>query len=557
MKKARIFTLLALIAILSACLFVGCGENEDTVTSVSLKGYDPVSAIEIAIGSFDCNAYTVVVTYESGRSEETALTEDMIAETDLFKLYQVGDHEITIHYGGQTSTFRVSVKRETFGALAFPENTVFTYDGKAHTVEVDGEIPANAVVTYPSGNSFVNVGTYDVTAVVSCEGYVTRRLTATVTVKRATYDMSGVKFEGREIVYDGNTHSLAVSGTLPEGVSSPRYTINGKTGSSATNVGEYTVKATFVNTDPNYETIPEMEATLRITPAVYTVKGVDLVFKHENGIALDGASKVYDGKSVTFDLNDYNQLSQKVSVSFSVCDKDGTVISTSHKNTGMINAGIYTVKAEFTIADGENYQPITPLVRTFEILKADYPTLENIQFTSAQKTYDGMAHSLAITGQLPDGVTVSYEYSKNGVRVDDADGRPAQSVVDAGRYTVTAVFSHSDGNRKEIEPLSATLYVERATINVLEFGFDYRTKWEYDGTPKSVTVTRQPEYVEVSLAYYLNGALVMNEEGTAPATAVTEVGAYTVEITITAKNDNYAPMEPLQLTFAIVAPQSN
>ena len=227
MKKLRLFMLLALISVLTLLVFVGC-KKEERVASVSFKDHDPTTAIEIAAGGFDYNEYTVVVVYESGNTEEIALTEEMISETDLFKLYQIGEHDITVNYGKSQYTFKVSVKRNTFGALTFPENNVFTYDGEAHTVEVDGDIPANAVVTYIGGNSFVNAGTYDVTAVVSCEGYVTQKLSTTVQINRAKYDMSGVKFESKEVVYDGNSHSVAISGKLPEGVYSPNYTINGK-----------------------------------------------------------------------------------------------------------------------------------------------------------------------------------------------------------------------------------------------------------------------------------------------------------------------------------------
>lgn len=555
MKKIRRFTVLALIVILSLFALFGCRKKEDKISSISLKDHDSSSVIEVALGDFDCDQYTVVVSYESGSTEEIALTEDMITETDLFKLYQIGDHEITICYGNQEYRFQVSVKRATFGALSFPENNVFTYDGKAHTVEVDGNIPANAIVTYPGGNSFVNAGTYNVTAIVSCEGYVTERLTTTVQIQRAKYDMSGVRFEGKEVVYDGNAHSLAISGTLPEGVPSPTYTINEKMASSATNVGDYTVKATFANSDPNYEPIPEMQATLKITPAEYTVKGVEIVFKNENGNLIKDASKIYDGKSVTFDLNDYSKLSKRVSVAFSVCDKDGKPISSSNVNTGILNAGVYTVKVEFVLADAKNYKPIDPIVRTFEVLKAEYPAIENIQMESSQVTYDGKEHSLAIEGVLPKDVTVSYEYYLEGVLVVDGDGKPAQSVVNAGRYTVKAVFSHTDSNRKEIEPLSATLNVKQANIDPLTVGFEYQETWVYDGAPKSVAITRKPEHLAISFEYYLNGVLVKNADGT-PATAVTEVGDYTVTVITNVTNNNYAPMESISLTFSIVEPSN-
>ena len=242
MKKIRLFTLLSLLVTLSLLLLVGC-KNEDAISSIALKDHDPDTAIEIAVGGFDYGAFTVVATYESGNTEEIALTKDMIADTDLVKLYQEGEHDITITYGDQKCTFKVSVKRSAFKDLSFSENNVFTYDGTAHVVEVEGNIPANAVINYVGGNSFVNVGTYDVTAIVSCEGYVTERLSTTVKIERAKYDMSGVKFEAKEFVYDGQSHSVSISGTLPEGVLSPTYFIGDKETSSAVDVGEYKVIA--------------------------------------------------------------------------------------------------------------------------------------------------------------------------------------------------------------------------------------------------------------------------------------------------------------------------
>ena len=172
MKKIRLFTLLSLLVTLSLLLLVGC-KKEDAISSIALKDHDPDTAIEIAVGGFDYGAFTVVATYKSGNTEEIALTKDMIADTDLVKLYQEGEHDITVTYGDQKCTFKVSVKRSAFKDLSFSENNVFTYDGTAHVVEVEGNIPANAVINYVGGNSFVNVGTYDVTAIVSCEGYVT------------------------------------------------------------------------------------------------------------------------------------------------------------------------------------------------------------------------------------------------------------------------------------------------------------------------------------------------------------------------------------------------
>ena len=481
MKKIRQFALLTLIVTLSLFLLIGCQE-EDRISSVYLKDHDPNTVIEMAVGDFDYSAYTVVLVYESGKTEEIALSENLIPSADQVKFFQVGDHDITVSYEGHKYSFKVSVKRDAFEGLSFPENNVFVYDGNEHSVEIEGNIPANAVVTYIGGNSFINAGTYDVTAVVSCDGYVTSKLSTTLTILRAKYDMSNVKFEAKEFVYDGSAHSVAISGTLPEGVSLPTYTIDEKTTSSATDVGDYKIKATFANDNPNYETIPDMETTLKITPAEYNINGVDIVFKKEDGKLIDGASKVYDGAGITFDLNDYSKLTNKVTVAFTVSDKDGKVISSSNKNTGIKNAGVYTIKVEFKPNDTKNYKPIEPIVKTFEVLKADYPALENIQFTSTQVVYDGKTHSIKIDGKLPEGVAVSYEYYLDGTLVVDGKGKPLQTVTDAGRYTVQAIFTHTDNNHGAIAEMSAVLNIEKARADASMFGFSNVPSIEYSGT---------------------------------------------------------------------------
>lgn len=546
MKKARLFTLFAIMVISTVLLLVGCQEN-DNISTVSLKGYDPNTPIEVAVGEFDCDAYTVVLTYDSQKTEEIPLTEEMIAETDLFKLYQEGEHNITASYDKYEFTFKLSVKRASFGELTFSENNVFTYDGEVHSVEVEGNIPANAVVTYVGGNSFVNAGTYDVVAIVSCEGYVTQKVSTTVKIERAKYDMSGVKFEPKEFVYDGVSHSVEISGVLPEGVAEPTYVINEKITSSATDVGEYKVVAKFTNNDQNYEPIPDMETVLKITPAEYTVSGVDIVFKRVDGQIIEGRTKVYDASDIYFDLNDYSKLSKKVSVAFSVYDKDGKLISSSNKKPNIINAGTYTVKAEFTLAGGENYKPIEPLVCTFEVTKLTY-SIGNVTMNSDFCTFDGDSHSLRIDGELPNDVTVSYEYYIGQTLIVDADGKPVQSVVDAGRYTVKAVFTHANENYGYTSDLTATLNIEKVKIDISLFGFSNINNYEYSGQPydplKSSNVTEYSLWNYSNVKYYVlneNGEYVAMGENELP----TEVGSYMFTVTVSILDSfkkNYALM---------------
>ena len=461
MKKIRLFSLFTLMVMLALVLLVGCAKN-DKVSSICLKDHDAETVIEMGIGNFEYESYTLVVTYESGKTEELTLTEEMITEADLFKFYQEGEHDITLSYEKCSYVFKVSVKRLTFSDLSLPQNNVFVYDGKPHAVEVEGDMPANAVVTYIGGNSFTNAGTYDVKAVVSCEGYVTVRLSTTVTIERAKFDMSGVTFESKEFVYDGNAHSIEISGTLPEGVAEPTYFIDEMQTSSATDAGEYKVIAKFSNKNTNYEAIPDMEATLTITQAEYVIEGVEILFKNEDGKVIDGKWKVYDGSAVTFDINDYSKISDKISVAFSVCDAEGTEISTSNINTGILNAGVYTAKAEFVLADSKNYKPIDPIVCEFEVEKANYD-MTGVHFDNDVVISDGNGHSLFVI--LPNdhdikSTDITYEYYLDGELLSDSEGNPVQSVTETGEYSVKAIFAVQDQNYEQIEDMIATLRIE-------------------------------------------------------------------------------------------------
>ena len=470
MKKTGIILICTLLTVLSCILFAGCSKEEQ-VTAIELK--DSATAIEVQIGRFDYSEYTLLVTYNSGSVVELALSEDMISELDRLKLYQPGDHVITVSYGGQSCEVGVSVRRNTFGNIKFRENNVFTYDGKAHTVEIEGELPANATVSYPGGNSFINAGTYDVTAVISCNGYETEKVTTTVTIERAKYDMSGVKFESEEVVYNGKAHSVSITGTLPKGVSAPTYYINGNKTSSATDADVYEVTAVFSSNDPNYEPIPNMEATLRIIPAEHQLDGMGLVFENENGAWISSTYKVYDGVGVKCYINLESSISKNFTVAYTVYNENGEVISLSNDKTNIKNAGKYTVKVEFLLYDSKNYKSIEPREFKFEVLKAQYD-LTGLRFDSESVVYDGGNHSLFVTFPKTfdhTQVDVEYFYILGGETVT-VDGVNAKGVSNAGEYTVRAEFTVKDPNYDGIDPVEATLVIERMKISSSDFEFD-------------------------------------------------------------------------------------
>ncbi|ADY14311.1 YDG domain-containing protein [Sphaerochaeta globosa] len=88
--------------------------------------------------------------------------------------------------------------------------------------------------------------------------------TGTLTINKATYDMSAVSFTDKTVTYNGTEQSLPISGTLPSGVT-VSYTDNAKT-----DAGTYTATAHFSGDATNYEAIADKTATLTINKAVLT-----------------------------------------------------------------------------------------------------------------------------------------------------------------------------------------------------------------------------------------------------------------------------------------------
>ncbi|HKM06678.1 MAG TPA: YDG domain-containing protein, partial [Sphaerochaeta sp.] len=86
----------------------------------------------------------------------------------------------------------------------------------------------------------------------------------TGTITKATYNMGAVSFSDKTVTYNGTAQSLLITGTLPSGVS-VSYTQNAKT-----DAGTYTATAHFTGDITNYNSIPDMSASLIITPLEMT-----------------------------------------------------------------------------------------------------------------------------------------------------------------------------------------------------------------------------------------------------------------------------------------------
>ncbi len=315
------------------------------------------------------------------------------------------------------------------------------------------------------------------------------------------YDMSGVSFKGATVVYDGQVHSLAISGTLPEGVS-VSYLGNGKK-----EIGSHIVTARFTGSG-NYEPIEDMYAELKI------------VEKSENNNSTTVELLDYDMSNVSFNDGTFEYDGKSKSLTISGVLPEG--VSVRYEGNGRIDEGEYQIKAIFT-GNSLTHNPIPSMTAVLKITRENSLKtydMSGIKFENKSVAYDGKAHSIEIIGTLPAGVTVSYA----------GNGKTA-----VGTYTVTANFKGaSDYNA--IPSMTATLTISSSveTISKSEFTFA-DAEYEYDGNAKSLTAVYPTSKATVE---YVNNAK-------------TKVGVYEVTATFTAK-DGYA-FEGGALTYSMTA----
>ncbi|MBR2789268.1 MAG: metallophosphoesterase, partial [Eggerthellaceae bacterium] len=124
--------------------------------------------------------------------------------------------------------------------------------------------------------------------------------------------------------------------------------------------------------------------------------------------------------------------------------------------------------------------------------------LSGVSFSDTTVTYDGTEHSIFIEGDLPEGVTVSYE---------------GNGQTNAGVYEVTAVFATAEGDAS-LPSMTALLTINRASFDMSGVTFE-DAKIIMDGEEHSIFI--QGDLPEgVSVTYTGNG---QSTRGRHPVTA--------------------------------------
>ena len=514
LKKLWITILLICCSVL---IFTAC-EEARVAESISLNGYSAETPLELKMGKFSYDGYVVTITYDNGETEELALTEKMISETDKLKFYQEGKSEITIAYKNAKTVIAINVSRNEFSENIQLNGLIATYTGSPFVVEVEGDIPGGTKILYPQGNTFEYAGSYDMTAILQCDGYTTKTLSAKVVIEKATYDVSNAQLYSETVVYDKDAHNLVVRGklmedenggvlhapmSLPQGVN-VSYTItkikDGKgveiaadkqqvvEGNRAIDAGTYKVCAKFKGEAVNYNAIPDSVAYLTIERAAYDMSKIEF----------SDTTVTYSGKAQSLSIDANDKIASDVEIAYQIKQlKDGAGVAVTDEykaGNSAIDAGVYLVKASFTLIgkNAENYvaSPFEKEVY-FTIRRASYAEeMKDVYIESQwyeygyeyeyydnpdlEKTYEvyfdcalpeGVSPQFTLTnekGEIIQGKTEKVTSKEEGNATSaKTTYKYSFTVKGIGVYNCVVTFTHSDKNYEDITlALKSWVYIE-------------------------------------------------------------------------------------------------
>ena len=390
-----------------------------------------------------------------------------------------GETEATAVWNGMyEAQVTVTVAKASVEKPSDPQAS-FTYDGTLHTVQ----IPENPAYTVYD-NTGTDAGSYTViirlnnTSDYQWSDGTTANLTFDWTIRKGTFDMSGVTFADAEREYTGSELSLEVSG-LPEGVS-VSYSYEG----DRTELGQAEVTASFSFTNEalakNYELPADMTATMTVVPAKVARPVIE-------------GSYTYTGEPQTAQIAE-NSL-------YTVTGNTATAAG-EHPVTVSL-----TDKTHYTWADGST----DDLTLTFTIGKATYD-MSGVTFEDLTETYSGSPYTLTISGTLPEGVSVSYS---------------ANSLTNAGQLEVTASFTGDGDNYFAIPDMTATLTVSKLSHQAELEGVE-------DFADTEVTFDEGRTFTADSFAGMLPSlALTVTiEKDGSPVSAIHNAGVYAVTVEV-------------------------
>ncbi|MDO5431200.1 hypothetical protein [Eubacterium sp.] len=303
----------------------------------------------------------------------------------------------TTNYNTVTATADFTIREGSYTGLTFEDKTI-PYDGKPHSLTVAGTLPQGTTVTY-APQSVTDAGSHTITATISGEGYTTETLEATLTIEAATPAVTITPAAGQEILIgEPVTLNVAVAGISGDTVTG-NVTLNDET--QALENGH----AAFSYTPADHQA---KTLTADYTPeskSNYTAASTSITLtagkKTREPITLSDQTKTYGDPAYTLTPTG-GSLQDGEAYSYT---SDNTGVAQVDQNGQVTIAGAGAAHLTASLPESSAYQS----AQTVMTLTVEKAAITSVTFEDASFKADGQPHSIELTGELPQGVTVAYE----------------------------------------------------------------------------------------------------------------------------------------------------
>lgn len=373
----------------------------------------------------------------------------------------------------------------------------YTYDGSEKGIALTG-LPEEITPIY-SENKAVDVGDYTASAKFEYDqiNYNTPYIEDQKwSIGKTVYDLSGAEWDYiSAFTYDKEVKRIALTG-LPQGLT-PIYT-----GNSATDAGDYEAEVHFEYDERNYMEPSFTGCKWTIEPADAPIDAEAIKWNYTDPFVYDGTPKTVAiaEKVQTRSFFDrlFGKKEQKVQL-------EGVPegFDIEYEENCKTEVGVYYAKAVLKNRNNENYKDfIAPQLR-WEIKKATFD-MSDVEWNKDRTfVYDGGEKSIELMN-VPQGVKVNYINN---------------TATKAGAYEALATFDVEDAINYEIPKPAKSVWwqIHKAEYDMSQVGWEYDSKFIYDGEEKSVQVKGLPEGVQ-AVSYRGNKGI--------------EAGNYIAEVTL-------------------------
>lgn len=460
-----------------------------------------------------------------------------------------------------TKTLVIQVKPKTL-SLAYADWIVsdnLVYDGTAKSVALSLEktnLTAEekayvlSSISYTVNNesvdtlSFVDAGVYVIKAIASdanaevpnANYKLDAIVSKTVIVSKATATATVEWNYSAPFTYDGSVHALSATVSVVSGqtaLTDSDYTYSVYGVSSAKNAGEYKAVAVVKVTNANYILSESVfDKTWVIDP-----------------LAIDAPSAWTDefefvyGQKVSVNYNGLTHPEYFTAIKYSF-EKDGEPIDVINGRS-ILDAGVYTVKATFGLANG-NYvvsnsvektwflaNTVTVSPKTLTLPSAIWNTPTSSVYNSMDKLVTVNLREADLTATERVYLSNNLVYSVNGV----ATSYPVR-LTDAGSYKITA--SLMSGNYI-VKVASLDYTITPATVKVM-------VNW---GVTTAFTYTGEAKTLDVSVKVLFNGVELGSDDFVVTKGGVltaVEKGNYVATVKVVLTNSNFVLADNGQYT---------